>query len=56
MKERAEATLVLSTELGNVNRRALSEISLGWADAMAGDLDSGIARMRHHLSELRANG
>ena len=56
MKERAEATLVLSTELGSVNRRALSEIYLGWAQAMMGDLEGGIARMRHHMSELRAIG
>jgi ATP/maltotriose-dependent transcriptional regulator MalT len=55
MKERAEATLVLSTESGSLNRRATSEISLGWADAMAGDLESGIARMQHNLSELRAS-
>jgi predicted ATPase/class 3 adenylate cyclase len=56
MKERAEATLVLSTELGNVNRRALSEIYLGWAQAMMGEIEGGIARMRHYLSELRATG
>ena len=56
MKERAEATLVLSTELGSVNGRHLSEIFLGWADAMAGDLDGGIARMRHHLLESKGTG
>jgi tetratricopeptide (TPR) repeat protein len=55
MKERAEATMVLSTELGSVNRRGTSEIFLGWVDAMAGNLDSGIARMQHNLSELRAS-
>ena len=56
MKERAEAALAIATELGNVTYRARSEIYLGWAQAMAGDLDGGIARMRHHLSEYRATG
>jgi class 3 adenylate cyclase/tetratricopeptide (TPR) repeat protein len=56
MRERAEAALAIATELGNVTYRARSEIYLGWAQAMAGDLDGGIARMRHHLSEYRATG
>jgi len=56
MTERAEATLILSTESGNSFRRAVSEVRLGWAQTMAGDLDGGIARMRHHLQELRAIG
>ena len=56
MKARAEARLALSTESGYAAGRALSEIYLGWADAMAGDLEGGIARMRQHLSELRARG
>jgi class 3 adenylate cyclase/tetratricopeptide (TPR) repeat protein len=56
IRERAEALLVLSTESGGVNRRAFSEIYLGWAQAMAGDLDGGIARMRHHLLQFRATG
>ena len=56
MQERAEAALAIATELGNVTYRARSEIYLGWAQAMAGDLDGGIARMRHHLSEYRATG
>ena len=56
MRERAEAALAIATELGNVTRRARSEIYLGWAQAMAGDLDGGIARMRRHLSEYRATG
>jgi len=54
MRARAEARLVLSTESGYVTGRALSEVYLGWADALAGDLDGGMVRMRHHLSELRA--
>jgi len=56
MKARAEARLALSTESGYAAGRALSEIYLGWADAMAGDLEGGLARMRQHLSELRARG
>ncbi len=56
MRARAEARLALSTESGYAAGRALSEIYLGWADALAGDLDGGIGRMKHHLSELRAAG
>ena len=56
MRERAETALALSTESGTVTRRAFCEIYLGWADAMGGDLEGGIARMRHHLSEHRAAG
>jgi predicted ATPase len=56
MRERAAATLESATEIGNIVWRAQSEILLGWAEAMAGDLDGGIARIRHHLSELRATG
>ena len=56
MRERAEAMLVLATEFGDVTRCAQSKVYLGWADAMAGDLDGGIARMRHHLLEFRATG
>jgi class 3 adenylate cyclase/predicted ATPase len=55
-RERAEATLELATELGNLFRRATSQIYLGWLDAMAGDLEGGIKRMRHNMSELRAAG
>jgi uncharacterized protein (DUF924 family)/class 3 adenylate cyclase len=56
MRARAEARLALATESGFLAGRALSEIYLGWADAIAGDLEGGIARMRQHLSELRAAG
>ncbi len=55
MRETAEAALALSTESGGLTRRAFCEIYLGFADAMAGDLD-GIARMRRHLSEHNASG
>jgi tetratricopeptide (TPR) repeat protein len=56
MKARAEARLALSTESGYAAGRALSEFYLGLADALAGDLENGIVRMRQHLSELRAAG
>jgi class 3 adenylate cyclase len=55
-RERAEAALVLANESGNVSGRAISEIYLGWADAMAGGLEGGVARIRHHLSEMKALG
>jgi predicted ATPase/class 3 adenylate cyclase len=35
---------------------ARSEIHLGWAQVMAGDLDDGIARMKHHLQKVEAGG
>jgi hypothetical protein len=56
MSARAEARLMLSTEGGYATGRALSEIYLGWAAAIAGDLEGGIARMRNHMLELRAVG
>ena len=56
MRARAEARLALSAESGYATGRALSEIYLGWADALGGDLEGGVARMKHHLSELRAAG
>jgi hypothetical protein len=56
VRARAEARLALATESGFFTGRALSEIYLGWADAMSGDLNDGIARMRHHVSELKAAG
>ena len=56
MKARAAARLVLATESGYFTGRVLSEIYLGWADALAGDLDGGIARMRLHMSEMKAAG
>ena len=56
MRTRAEARLALSAESGYATGRALSEIYLGWADALDGDLEGGVARMKHHLSELRAAG
>ena len=56
MRARAAARLLLATESGYFTGRVLSEIYLGWADALAGDLDGGIARMKIHMSELKAAG
>jgi tetratricopeptide (TPR) repeat protein len=56
MRTRAEARLVMAIESGYATGRALSEIYLGWASALAGDHEGGIARMRHHLAELKAIG
>jgi hypothetical protein len=46
VREQAEAALTAASEVGNRVICVLSESSLGWADAIAGDLESGIARMR----------
>jgi tetratricopeptide (TPR) repeat protein len=54
MREKAEARLGLATESGMFTGRVLSEIYLGWADALAGDLEGGVARMQHHMLELKA--
>jgi uncharacterized protein (DUF924 family) len=56
MRARAETRLALATESGFFAGRALSEIYLDWADATAGDLEGGIARMRLHMSEMKASG
>ncbi|MFZ1886783.1 MAG: AAA family ATPase [Candidatus Binataceae bacterium] len=56
MRANAQARLALSNESGYFTGRALSEIYLGWADAIAGDLDGGIARMKRHMIELKAVG
>jgi predicted ATPase/class 3 adenylate cyclase len=56
MRARAAARLLLATESGYFTGRVLSEIYLAWADALASDLDGGIARMRRHMSELKAAG
>ncbi len=56
MRARAEARLAITTEAGYAAGRALSEIYLGWADTMTGDLEGGIARMRNHRTALKATG
>ena len=56
MRARAGARLAIANESGFFSGRALSEIYLGWADALDGDLEGGIARMRAHLSQLKTGG
>jgi class 3 adenylate cyclase len=56
MRARAEARLAIATASGLFTGRALSEIYLGWADVLDGDLEGGIARMRTHMSQLKAGG
>jgi len=52
MRDRAQAVI----DLGNSAFSPMSEISLGWADTHEGDLEGGIARMRHHLERQRSTG
>ena len=54
MREHAQAAFELATELGS--SKASAVIDLGWADAMAGDLNGGIARMQRRLSGARSTG
>ncbi len=56
MRARAEARLVLAAESGLFTGRVLAEIYLGWADALAGDVEGGAARMRQHMLEFKAAG
>ena len=51
MKARAEARLRLSIEGDYPTGKALSENYLCWADAIAGDLERGIARIRQYMFE-----
>jgi tetratricopeptide (TPR) repeat protein len=46
MREQAQAVLVSTTESGDLMRGARCEVSLGLAQAMAGDPEGGLARMR----------
>ena len=56
MRARAEARLAIATASGLFAGRALSEIYLGWADALDGNPEGGIARMRAHMAQLKAAG
>jgi class 3 adenylate cyclase len=56
MRARAEARLAIATASGLFTGRALSEIYLGWADALDGNLEGGIARMKAHMSQLKTGG
>ncbi len=56
MKASAQVRLTLAAESGYTAGRALSEFYLGYAGALAGDLEAGLARMKQHLSRLRVSG
>jgi class 3 adenylate cyclase/tetratricopeptide (TPR) repeat protein len=56
MRSRAEARLAIATASGLFTGRALSEIYLGWADVLDGDLEGGITKMRTHMSQLKTAG
>jgi predicted ATPase len=56
LREQAEATSELATELGTLFRRSAAQILLGWTEVAAGDFDAGITRMRGNLAEFRAKG
>jgi class 3 adenylate cyclase len=56
IRARAGARLAIAAESGFFSGRAISEIYLGWADTLDGDLERGIARMRVHMSQLKAGG
>jgi class 3 adenylate cyclase/tetratricopeptide (TPR) repeat protein len=56
MRARAEARLAIATAAGLFTGRALSEIYLGWAQVLEGDLEGGIAKMRAHMAQLKTAG
>jgi predicted ATPase len=56
LREQAEATSELATELGTLFRRSAAQILLGWTEVAANDFEAGITRMRRKLAEFRANG
>jgi tetratricopeptide (TPR) repeat protein len=56
MKDRAAARLALANQEGYFTGRAIAEIYLGWADALAGDLAGGIARMTAYMAQLKSGG
>jgi tetratricopeptide (TPR) repeat protein len=56
MQARAEARLQLSNESGYASGKALSEIYLAWAAAMAGDWERSVVRISQQMAELKATG
>jgi class 3 adenylate cyclase/tetratricopeptide (TPR) repeat protein len=56
MRARAQARLAIATASGLFTGKALSEIYLGWADVLDGDLERGISSMRTHMSQLKSAG
>jgi len=55
-QQRAEAVLTLATEHGFAQRWAASTVLLGWARAMQGCLEEGIAQLRQGLAAWTAIG
>jgi class 3 adenylate cyclase/tetratricopeptide (TPR) repeat protein len=56
MRARAQARLAIAIASGLFTGRALSEIYLGWADVLDGELERGILNMRAHMSQLTTAG
>ena len=56
MRERAEALVAVSIDLGNLFRRTRAEILLGWTEVVSGELENGLARMLQNLAAFRATG
>ena len=56
MRAQAEARLAIANASGLFTGRALSEIYLGWADVLDGDLEGGITKMKAHISQLKTAG
>jgi predicted ATPase len=54
--EQAEAAVVLSTEQGFANRAAMGTSLRGWALAMQGQGEEGMAQVRQGIAALRATG
>src|SRR5262245_14503613 len=54
--EQAEATVVLATEQGFTQWVAMGTISRGWALAMQGQGEEGIAQVRQGIAAWRATG
>jgi tetratricopeptide (TPR) repeat protein len=56
VRARGEATLALALELGNLFRRAVAEMFLGWEDILSGDYGRGLPRMQENLDLFKATG
>jgi class 3 adenylate cyclase/tetratricopeptide (TPR) repeat protein len=55
LRDCAQASLELATQVGNPFHRLLAEFFLGWTEVMANDFHAGITRMRRYLAEFRAD-
>jgi predicted ATPase/class 3 adenylate cyclase len=54
MRDHAADVVTLATELGNLFRRAIGELYLGWLDSVERDRSDGIERMQRALADFRA--